>query len=59
MKVKKIRKEGDEMFELKSDFKPAGDQPTAIAELVKRNSGGQKRTGFVRCNWYRKNFYDC
>ncbi len=42
MKVKKIRKEGDEMFELKSDFKPAGDQPTAIAELVKGIQEGKK-----------------
>ena len=30
------------MFELKSDFKPAGDQPTAIAELVKGIQEGKK-----------------
>lgn len=34
--------EGGRPFVLKSDYQPAGDQPTAIAELVREAEGGER-----------------
>lgn len=37
------------MFKLVSKYKPSGDQPKAIKELVEGIKKG-KKTGFARCN---------
>ncbi len=36
------KSEGGRRFELVSDYTPAGDQPTAIAELVAQTNGGER-----------------
>mgnify|MGYP003641488133 CR=1 FL=1 len=36
------KSEGGKRFEIVSDFEPAGDQPTAIAELVEGIKGGER-----------------
>ncbi len=38
----KVRNSGDNMFELKSNYKPSGDQPQAIKELVDGIKSGKK-----------------
>ena len=36
------KSEGGKPFVLKSDYAPAGDQPAAIAELVRQAEAGEK-----------------
>ena len=36
------KSEGGKRFVLKSDYQPAGDQPTAIAELVAQAAAGER-----------------
>ncbi len=43
-------------FELKTDMKPAGDQPTAIAELVKRVRRGDRHTTLLGATGTGKTF---
>jgi excinuclease ABC subunit B len=50
--------EGGKKFQMKTDFKPAGDQPEAIKQLVNGANKDQLKSGITRCNWIWKNFYD-
>ena len=45
-------------FELVSEYKPTGDQPQAIAELVERVQGRQSMPDFTRGYGFWKDFYD-
>jgi len=46
------------MFEIHSDFKPAGDQPQAIEKLVEGLSRGEKFQTLLGVTGSRKNFYN-
>ena len=39
------KSEGGRRFVLKSDYEPAGDQPAAIAELVRQAEAGEREAG--------------
>ena len=49
--------EGGKKFKIKSDFKPAGDQPEAIKKLVNSANKGEFNQVLLRCNRIWKNFY--
>ena len=40
------------MFKLVSEYKPSGDQPKAIKELVEGVKSGKKKSSIIRGNWY-------
>ena len=40
------------MFQLQSSYKPAGDQPTAIKELVEGLQDGEKHFIIKKEKWY-------
>ena len=40
------------MFELVSKYKPSGDQPEAIKELVEGIKENKKTSSIIRSNWY-------
>ena len=42
----RLKLEGGKAFVLQTEFEPAGDQPTAISELVQWRSGGRTQSGF-------------
>ncbi len=45
-------------FKLKAPYEPTGDQPQAIAELVKGFKEGNPMPDFTRGYGFWKNFYD-
>ncbi len=45
-------------FKLHSESQPTGDQPQAIAELVKGFQEGNQFETLFRCDWFEKNIYD-
>ena len=45
-------------FKLKAPYEPTGDQPQAIAELVKGFKGRQSMPDFTRGYGFWKDFYD-
>ena len=47
------------MFEISSDFKPAGDQPNAIKKLVEGLNRGDKFQTLLGVTGSRQNFYSC
>jgi Helicase subunit of the DNA excision repair complex len=46
------------MFNLKSEYKPAGDQPQAIEKLVNGINKGDKFQTLLGVTGSRKNFYN-
>lgn len=44
-------------FTLESEFKPTGDQPEAIRQLVKGIRSGESDQTLIRGDWFRKNIY--
>ena len=52
------RKRGEKMFEIRSDFKPAGDQPQAIEKLVQGINRGDKFQTLLGVTGSRKNFHN-
>lgn len=46
------------MFKLVSDYKPTGDQPKAIEQLVKGLEEGKKCQTLLGVTGSRKNFYN-
>jgi Helicase subunit of the DNA excision repair complex len=49
--------EGGKKFKIKTDFKPAGDQPEAIKKLVKGANRKCIQPSFTGCNRKRKNLH--
>lgn len=45
------------MFQIKSEYKPAGDQPEAIKKLVEGINKGDKFQTLLGVTGSRKNFY--
>ena len=39
-------------FELQSDFKPMGDQPEAIKDIVTSINNDEKFSNIIRGNWF-------
>ena len=56
--AKALKLEGGKKFQMKTDFKPAGDQPEAIKQLVNGANKDQVKPGFTWCHWIWKNFYN-
>ena len=50
--------EGGKKFKLVTDFKPAGDQPEAIKQLISGANKDEIKSSFTRSNWFWKNFYN-
>ena len=46
-----------EKFELVSEYKPQGDQPQAIRELVSGIEQGQQHQTLLGGDWQRQDFY--
>jgi hypothetical protein len=49
--------EGGRRFVMQSEFKAAGDQPTAIAELSKRHPGGRAQSGAAGRHRHRQDLH--
>ena len=49
--------EGGKKFKFASDFKPAGDQPNAIKQLVDGANTNKLNQVLLGSNWFWKNFY--
>ena len=50
--------QGGHAFKLKAPYKPTGDQPQAIAELVKGFKEGNQCQTLLGVTGFWKNFYD-
>ena len=50
--------EGGKKFKIKSDFKPAGDQPEAIKKLVKGANKEEFNQVLLGVTGFGKNFYN-
>ncbi len=46
-------------FKIKAEYKPAGDQPNAIKELVAGLEKGLEKADSFWRYWLRKDFYGC
>ena len=54
---RRAKLEGGKRFVLVSEFEPAGDQPTAIAELVGGHRGGRAQPGAARRHRHRQDLH--